>query len=212
MLTVTGLRHRCLRAPIAAGVASQGSRQPRIGLKAAHSRQRTTQPASVGRRRQPCSRQVLARAQGGRDWQTIALPANLRRHAQHSDLRAAPQAQDSHDLPAPDTAEERSLSAQLWQLTRQAGVSLAAAALAVTLNAAPAPAADTAKVGTCLLASCQKELVLCLADANCAKNLVCLQTCNGRPDETDCQVLGHDCRRISSKFKLHARCMYVGGR
>ena len=73
-------------------------------------------------------------------------------------------------------------------MVRQAGLSLAAAALSVLLSAAPTPAADTAKVGTCLLASCQKELVGCLADANCAKNLVCLQTCNGRPDETDCQV------------------------
>ena len=67
---------------------------------------------------------------------------------------------------------------------------LKTALLAVAMMASPAPvqAADTAKVGTCLLSSCQKELAGCLADGSCAQNLICLQTCNGRADETDCQV------------------------
>lgn len=32
------------------------------------------------------------------------------------------------------------------------------------------------------------ELAKCIADPKCAANVACLQTCNGRPDETECQV------------------------
>ena len=52
----------------------------------------------------------------------------------------------------------------------------------------PAVAADVAKVGTCLLGNCQVALAKCLADGECLENLVCLQLCNGRKDETECQV------------------------
>ena len=45
-----------------------------------------------------------------------------------------------------------------------------------------------AKVGTCLLANCQVALAKCIGDGECLENLVCLQLCNGRPDETECQA------------------------
>ena len=32
-------------------------------------------------------------------------------------------------------------------------------------------------------------LAKCLADGECVENLICLQLCNGRPDETACQVI-----------------------
>lgn len=35
---------------------------------------------------------------------------------------------------------------------------------------------------------CRVELAKCIADPKCAANVACLQTCNGRPDETECQV------------------------
>ncbi len=54
--------------------------------------------------------------------------------------------------------------------------------------AGPAVAADVAKVGKCLLGNCQVVLAKCLADGECLENLICLQLCNGRPDETECQV------------------------
>ena len=50
-------------------------------------------------------------------------------------------------------------------------------------------AADVAKVGSCLLGNCQVVLAKCLADGECLENLICLQLCNGRPDETACQVI-----------------------
>ena len=50
-------------------------------------------------------------------------------------------------------------------------------------------AADVAKVGKCLLGNCQVVLAKCLADGECVENLICLQLCNGRADETACQVI-----------------------
>ncbi|KIZ04782.1 hypothetical protein MNEG_3176 [Monoraphidium neglectum] len=52
----------------------------------------------------------------------------------------------------------------------------------------PAIAADVGKVGTCLLSKCQGALARCLADGPCLQNLVCLNLCNGNPDEAGCQV------------------------
>ena len=51
-----------------------------------------------------------------------------------------------------------------------------------------AQAADTVKVGKCLLQSCQKELGECILNPNCLANVVCLNACNGRADEPTCQI------------------------
>lgn len=58
----------------------------------------------------------------------------------------------------------------------------------MTPNIEPAFAADTAKVGLCLLKSCQKELAQCLLNPKCFANVVCLNTCNNRKDEAACQI------------------------
>lgn len=50
-------------------------------------------------------------------------------------------------------------------------------------------AADTVKIGKCLLTSCQKELTQCILNPKCFANVICLNTCNNRPDESECQVL-----------------------
>lgn len=52
----------------------------------------------------------------------------------------------------------------------------------------PAQAADSAKVGTCLLQECQKELAACVLNPKCLANVICLNTCNDRPDEAECQI------------------------
>jgi hypothetical protein len=84
---------------------------------------------------------------------------------------------------------------------RAAGGALALlASAAVLLGGAPggqltALAADSAKVGSCLLQNCQAELANCLTDATCVANLVCLQQCNNAEDETSCQVCGEECGR-----------------
>eukprot|EP00232_Nephroselmis_pyriformis_P028863 CAMPEP_0182857786 /NCGR_PEP_ID=MMETSP0034_2-20130328/3249_1 /TAXON_ID=156128 /ORGANISM="Nephroselmis pyriformis, Strain CCMP717" /LENGTH=515 /DNA_ID=CAMNT_0024989063 /DNA_START=126 /DNA_END=1673 /DNA_ORIENTATION=- len=82
-------------------------------------------------------------------------------------------------------------NAALVTKVKQAGVAMAAA---LCISAAglgggqAAIASDTAAVGACILQSCQRALAGCLADATCVENLVCIQLCQGRPDEADCQV------------------------
>lgn len=49
-------------------------------------------------------------------------------------------------------------------------------------------AADPLKTCACLLKECRVELARCIGDPQCAANVACLQTCNGRPDETECQI------------------------
>lgn len=49
-------------------------------------------------------------------------------------------------------------------------------------------AVDALKVCTCLLKECRIELAKCVANPSCAANVACLQTCNNRPDETECQI------------------------
>ncbi|XVF42455.1 hypothetical protein PTKIN_Ptkin01aG0364800 [Pterospermum kingtungense] len=51
-----------------------------------------------------------------------------------------------------------------------------------------ASAVDALKTCTCLLRECRIELSKCIANPSCAANIACLQTCNNRPDETECQI------------------------
>ena len=80
--------------------------------------------------------------------------------------------------------------------------------------AGPAVAADVAKVGKCLLGNCQVVLAKCLADGECVENLICLQLCNGRPDETACQVsfvaiAGRCCLLLLSQMMRHGAAVTV---
>ncbi|XP_051120173.1 violaxanthin de-epoxidase, chloroplastic-like isoform X2 [Andrographis paniculata] len=64
-----------------------------------------------------------------------------------------------------------------------------AALLALTMMIVPmADAVDALKVCSCLLKGCRLELAKCIANPSCAANVACLQTCNNRPDETECQI------------------------
>jgi violaxanthin de-epoxidase len=78
-----------------------------------------------------------------------------------------------------------------WLRSTIVSIGVAAGTLgAPTLDPAGtiARAADTVKVGKCLLQSCQKELGECLLNPKCLANIVCLNACNGRPDEAECQI------------------------
>ncbi|KAM7251698.1 hypothetical protein ACFE04_023581 [Oxalis oulophora] len=64
-----------------------------------------------------------------------------------------------------------------------------ATALACAFLVIPsANAVDALKTCTCLLKECRIELAQCIANPSCAANVACLQTCNNRPDETECQI------------------------
>lgn len=56
------------------------------------------------------------------------------------------------------------------------------------IGTADAQAADVAAVGTCLLTSCQTQLAKCIGDFNCLQDLICLQGCQGKPDEQACEI------------------------
>eukprot|EP00892_Ulva_mutabilis_P007563 jgi/Ulvmu1/5179/UM021_0196.1 len=56
------------------------------------------------------------------------------------------------------------------------------------LAAAESQASDVAAVGTCLLTSCQTQLAKCIGDFNCLQDLICLQGCQGKPDEQACEI------------------------
>lgn len=55
-------------------------------------------------------------------------------------------------------------------------------------NIPPSYAADTVAVGKCLIQNCQKELAQCILNPKCLANVICLNTCNDRPDEAACQI------------------------
>lgn len=58
----------------------------------------------------------------------------------------------------------------------------------VVLVVPSAGATDALKTCTCLLKECRIELAKCIANPSCAANVACLNTCNNRPDETECQI------------------------
>ncbi|CAN1765826.1 Violaxanthin de-epoxidase, chloroplastic [Linum perenne] len=51
-----------------------------------------------------------------------------------------------------------------------------------------ADAVDALKTCACLLKECRPEFAKCFSNPSCAANIACLQTCNNRPDETECQI------------------------
>jgi violaxanthin de-epoxidase len=81
----------------------------------------------------------------------------------------------------------------------QAGKATTAALLALSLSFSslpvagplqptPANAADGAAIGLCLLNKCRVPLAKCILNPNCLANVICINSCNGKPDETGCQI------------------------
>ncbi|CAM9752767.1 unnamed protein product [Choristocarpus tenellus] len=65
-------------------------------------------------------------------------------------------------------------------------------------------AAQSKEIALCLLNSCQKELASCVLNPKCFANIICLQTCNGRPDEGFCQIRCGDLFENESVGKFNA--------
>ena len=63
------------------------------------------------------------------------------------------------------------------------GISMAALSSPV-----PAMASDSASIVSCLFSKCQLPLAKCIANPKCLANVVCINTCNGRDDEIECQI------------------------
>jgi violaxanthin de-epoxidase len=63
------------------------------------------------------------------------------------------------------------------------GISMAALASPV-----PAMATDSGAIVSCLFSKCQIPLAKCITNPKCLANVVCINTCNGRDDEIECQI------------------------
>ncbi|XP_042499776.1 violaxanthin de-epoxidase, chloroplastic [Macadamia integrifolia] len=67
-------------------------------------------------------------------------------------------------------------------------IAVASVLTCIFLVVPSAEAVDALKTCACLLKECRVELAKCVANPSCAANIACLQTCNNRPDETECQI------------------------
>ncbi|XP_014491647.1 violaxanthin de-epoxidase, chloroplastic isoform X1 [Vigna radiata var. radiata] len=73
-----------------------------------------------------------------------------------------------------------------WNNLRIMGI--AGILVSILMITPSADAVDALKTCACLLKDCRLELAKCLSNPSCAANIACLQTCNNRPDETECQI------------------------
>jgi violaxanthin de-epoxidase len=79
-------------------------------------------------------------------------------------------------------------------IVHRIGNGLKSTALALGISMAtlaspiPAMATDSAAIVSCLFSKCQLPLAKCIANPKCLANVVCINTCNGRDDEIECQI------------------------
>lgn len=84
-------------------------------------------------------------------------------------------------------AEENQASS--WLKKAVASVALITTVAIGTLTTLPISSyADTSDVGICLLKQCSGELTKCIVNPRCLANVICINTCVGRPDEGGCQI------------------------
>ena len=75
------------------------------------------------------------------------------------------------------------------KLPRQCAAALASLVVAAAAPfSASAAMSDPAAVGRCVVSQCTGKLARCLTSPKCAANLVCINSCTGRKDESECQI------------------------
>ena len=75
------------------------------------------------------------------------------------------------------------------KLPRQCAAAFASLAIAAVVPfSASAAMSDPAAVGRCVVSQCTGKLARCLTSPKCAANLVCINSCTGRKDESECQI------------------------
>jgi hypothetical protein len=105
------------------------------------------------------------------DWNNIRFSSHMLRDTQSHD----------NDLKSTLVSAARSLYLTI-------NMAFAASAMfTLALPPSPAYAADSVKIATCLFQKCQIPLLKCVANPKCLANVICINTCNNRPDETECQ-------------------------
>lgn len=99
-------------------------------------------------------------------------------------------------LPATFADLRQQLSLQretVQQAALPAGAIRGAAAALLVLGSTVAPqvsyaATDSAAIGKCVVSNCAAPLARCVTDGSCLANLICIQGCTGKPDESECQI------------------------
>lgn len=112
-----------------------------------------------------------------------AGPSRVSRPPRHA-ASNAPQARAVARSPPPTQPSAFEVARQPLARALASG----ALVLALAFGGQPAGALDAVKVGECLLQKCTGELARCISDPTCAANVVCLNLCNGKPDETGCEI------------------------
>ena len=155
---------------LATAAAARPAMAPAMGLGAQGAQSRST---SVGRASHaaPLRRTARRGGAGARGVSAGGLSAGVvvRAAAQPWGSSSAASASSSG---SDSTLEDSTGWAPNGSWIRRAGTAAVAAALAVTLSAAPALADSSAETGNCLLANCPLELAECLVDEKCAESLV----------------------------------------
>lgn len=70
-----------------------------------------------------------------------------------------------------------------------------------------ASASNPADIVGCLFQKCPIPLAKCIADPRCLANVVCINTCNDRPDETACQIQCGDLVGESAAIAQFNQCV-----
>ena len=80
-------------------------------------------------------------------------------------------------------------SVQTSAMTSLLGLSiLGTSVLAVPFPAGAAAANPSTEIVSCLFQKCSLQLGKCILNPKCLANVVCINTCTGRPDEIGCQI------------------------
>lgn len=71
---------------------------------------------------------------------------------------------------------------------QSAAVAVALGLSALTQLPAVSTATDSTSIVSCLFQKCPVPLGKCILNPKCLLNVACINTCNGRPDEIECQI------------------------
>jgi violaxanthin de-epoxidase len=116
------------------------------------------------------------------NYATFSRPSSTRRT--NSQILRLARDSESH-------ASSRKWPKSLSEIYKPLGALLVASIISLgSLTALPveAGASDGAAIGLCLLKQCRGELAKCITNPNCLANVICINTCNGKEDETGCQI------------------------
>ena len=118
------------------------------------------------------------------DVRRVTQKNSLPRPAQSSSLNLVnPQNNNDNDSPLSLIMENAKRSV----FTTALAIGIGATAL-TQIPAVSEAATDSGAIVSCLLQKCRAPLAKCIANPKCLANVICINTCNNRPDEVECQI------------------------